>query len=254
MQIESLFEIHVRNDETPLDVDIETGGGGHFNLCPLTKLELHQALEPLTYEIYSEMEKRFSLRKITPIILKNMLLEIKEKPFQSACKVAALFICCYMLKNLALGIIGGEALFADFALTRGLFSSDQSTQNNSGGLLTNAAADVNFTIDSLFVGYGIYRLSLRPAYQKAACDIINDCFDKHISCAENGLSKEERSELYKLKNQELANYDRAPFNKIKIPSDPLRMEELKKNSSLEEISSDAEKTSSDSETAATDNP
>lgn len=210
------FTISIHSDEPPRH---PVQYAGHLVSRSPTKLELHQALAPVLKNIYRKKEKKLSLCRITPIILKNTLLEIKEKPFMAPLKCGVIFICCYMLKNLIEGIIGGEALFANFSLTEGMFSSDATTQINAGGLITNAAADVNFTIDSLFVGYAIYWLSIRNAYHKAGRDITNKCFDQYLE-GEKGenLSWEERSELYELKNQELSLYDRVPFKQMKIPS------------------------------------
>lgn len=222
---ESPFETSINSEKIPQNSAHYPNH--HVSRCPSpTKLELHQALEPVLTEIYTEMEKRFYLRNITPIILKNVLLEIKEKPLKAMCKFGVIIICCYLMKNLVEGIIGGEALFANFSLTMDMFSSDPATQINGGGLITNAAADVNFTIDSLVVGYAMYYLSFRNAYQKAARDIVNACFDKYIDGEQSeSLSRDERNALYELKNEEMELYDRADCRQKRIPSAPLQKEE-----------------------------
>jgi|LakMenE18May11ns_1017448.scaffolds.fasta_scaffold9885048_4 hypothetical protein len=212
--------------------------------CPKhTKLELHQSLKPALKDIYENIEKGHSWRRLTPIILKNVLLEIKEMPFMTALKCGAIFICSYMLKNLLEGIIGGEVLFSNFYLTENMFSSDSNTAVNGAGFITNAAADVNFTIDAIVICFGGYKLLIEDPINKAKCAVISDSFDEYLE-GEKGmfLSDDERNELYKLKYQELARYGYVPYHQRKIPSVLVhKLEDIgEKEAAIEEDSVDAE--------------
>ncbi len=167
-----------------------------------SKPMIRKSLKPTLRKVRIDLKERMSFLHLFRKILRNCLEEIKTAPLLSVGKFVILCGIGYMMKNIVKGVVSGEVLFNDVSFYDN-FSSNQTTQINTAGLLTNAASNVSFSVDGAFLLYIVYRLFLERAYRKAVQSSIQDSCDTYL--ASPALPLDEADELYDIKNLEFCN-------------------------------------------------
>ena len=197
----------------------------------LSKFEVRRSLEPTMQKIEREMAEKFRLLNILKPTLINSWYQVKQYPLLSGGKLMAACVLAYLLRNIFRGIIGGEVLFKDIPFSQ-IFSSNKDTRLNAGQYLTNAANNASFTMDGLWMIYGIYYLFLRTPYQRAASQTIQEVY--HVNMESGHLSRAQMDELYDMMIREMNNYQGFGFDTLSEIKTPLEMIKIEKNPSDDE--------------------
>ena len=180
---------------------IGRSNGRDFTSCLMTSdIELNGLLRPILSLVQTDLNTKLSQRNIIQLTLKHCWEEVKERKVLTVGRLALTAFIVYCMAHLVEGVIGGEVLFWGIWPNE-LFSSNFEVRINAGGLLTNAAANVNFMIDSVVLGGTVYWMLFRNGYHKAMRQVINESYDGQIELNQNQPAV--ATALFKLKKNAL---------------------------------------------------
>lgn len=187
-----------------------SNGRDYTSCLVVPNIELNQLLKPVLNQVQSDLNDKLSQRNVIQLSLKYCWEEARDRKMLTLGRLALTVFIVYCMAHLVEGVIGGEVLFWGIWPNE-LFSSNFDVRINAGGLLTNAAANVNFMIDSVVLGGTVYWMLFRNGHRKAMRQIINESYDGQIQS--NQDNQEIASALFKLKKNALM-----PFGGLQIDS------------------------------------
>lgn len=196
-----------------------------------SKFEVYNSLEPTLQKIEQEKGEKFRLLNMLQPTLRHTWGQVKQYPLLTGGKMIMAFALVYLLRNIVRGIISGEVLFKDIPFSQ-VLSSNKNTRLNAGQYLTNAANNASFTMDGLWMLYGIYCLFFRNPYNRTARDNISEIYNMHME--RDSLTKAQIDELYDLMIRELKNYEGFGFEMELEIQKPLEMVKIEKMPSDDE--------------------
>lgn len=207
----SVFELNQKEEGLSESVSSETKDvcidirltPGRSKTGKLAKFQIEQELQPTLIKIQEKKAQQLTLKRLTPLIAKELLKELRNQPLTTIGKASLVGISILFLYPLILSAI---ACLNPFRLEdpNDLFSSNTTVANEATQLYSNTGHSVGY----IWEGFGItacaLTLLIRQSYRRAAGEIIEKIYRPYLE--DRLLTKEQSDFLYKRREKELAQY------------------------------------------------
>lgn len=170
---------------------------------PRYNFQKEEQLTPLIAQIEQEKFEELTLRKIAPLVKKEVVNEFRERPSVVCAKVLLIGISVLLLKPL---FVSAVSCFNAYRIQpwRDVFSSDTEKMTSSTQWYPNLGHSVGYSIEGIEIVILTTFLLLIPGYKRAVCQVIDSIYKKRIQ--DPDLPNDDKEFLYEIKRLELLNY------------------------------------------------
>lgn len=196
MGVDSSFHLpsHMKPDLPPMATfiagkhpsrDVELGASfdnAFYHAMGPSQFALEELCGATVAAIKEEVKKKMIFTEIFKRSTKNLMYEIKTKPWRPPFKCMYILVNGYFLKHIFLGMISCERLAWDSSFL-GVFSTDKQERMEQTTNFINVSQIAGLAALAVGIIYTIYWLTIKTPIYRSKAEITRENFEPHIKNA-----------------------------------------------------------------------